>query len=273
MNPLQFLGGVAMEMGPSLVPLLLLGFVGLVASRASRTGRPLAWIFLVALAVFVFDRSKPYYTVAAFPPILAGAAVWIESRTAQRFQWIRVATIAYVLVGFAIAAPFAIPVLSAEHLIAYQERLGMRPSSGERHDMGPLPQFFADRFGWKELTQQVAGIVRRLPAGERDSCLIVTRNYGQAGALNYYGRAERLPVAVCQHNSYYLWGPGTEMPRVFVIVGQTRADLESTFDQVEEVARTHALLAMPYENDVPIWICHGLRMPLDEAWRRGRMYI
>jgi Dolichyl-phosphate-mannose-protein mannosyltransferase len=273
MNPLQFLGGVAMEMGPPMVPLLVLGLVALFTSRVLRTGRPLAWIFLVALAVFTFNRSKPYYTVAAFPPVLASAAVWIERFTARRLQWIRGVTVVYVLAGFAIAAPFAIPLLPVERFIAYQARLGMRIPSGERLDTGVLPQFFADRFGWKELTQQVASIVQNLPAGERDSCLLVARNYGQAGALNYYGRTHGLPRAVCQHNSYYLWGPGPGTPKVYLIVGQRREDLEAVFTEVEEVGRTGARFAMPYETGIPIWICRGLRIPLDEAWRRGRMYI
>jgi hypothetical protein len=45
------------------------------------------------------------------------------------------------------------------------------------------------------------------------------------------------------------------------------------FTEVREVARTGAPHAMPDETGVPIWICRGIRIPLDEAWRRGRHYI
>jgi len=31
--------------------------------------------------------------------------------------------------------------------------------------------------------------------------------------------------------------------------------------------------AMPYERRAPISICRGLKVPLEEAWRRGKHYI
>jgi hypothetical protein len=274
-RPLAFLGAVAMEMGPPLVPFLLAGLGALLFARPLRAGRPLAWIVLLTLAVFTFNRSKAYYTVAAFPPVMAGAAVWLETTTSRRFRWMRGAAVVWTVAGFAIAAPLAIPVLPVESLIAYQKRIGMRPSTGERLDVAELPQFFADRFGWRELTTQVAAIVRQLPPRDRDSCLIVARNYGQAGALHYYGRRTGLPRVVCQHNNYYLWGPGpgADRTRAYVIIGQTRADLEAGFRHVEEAGRTHARYAMPYETGVPIWVCRGLRIPLEQAWRQGRLYL
>jgi hypothetical protein len=62
-------------------------------------------------------------------------------------------------------------------------------------------------------------------------------------------------------------------PKVYVIIGQDREDLSAVFDSVQEAARTSAPYAMPDETGVPIWVCRGLRIPLDEAWRRGRTYI
>ena len=179
----------------------------------------------------------------------------------------------YTLASFAITAPFAIPILPIEKFIAYQHAIGIRPASGENRDTGELPQFFADRFGWEELTAQVAAVFEALPPDDRAACLIVADNYGQAGAINYFGPRLGLPRAVCQHNSYYLWGYGSVVPRVYLIVGQDRDDLESTFTEVREVARTKARYAMPDETDVPIWVCRGIRMPLEDAWRRGRMFI
>jgi hypothetical protein len=75
-----------------------------------------------------------------------------------------------------------------------------------------LPQFFADRFGWKELAGQVAGAVRSLPTEDRARCLIVADNYGEAAAINYYGRRYGIRAA-SQHNSHYLWGYGRNHPR------------------------------------------------------------
>ncbi len=173
----------------------------------------------------------------------------------------------------ALAAPFAIPMLPVDSFIAYQRALGMRPPSEERRDRGDLPQFLADRFGWPELAAQVASAVRSLPPEERARCLIVADNYGEAAAINYYGRRYGLPRAVSQHNNYYLWGYGTRTPAAYVIVGDNREGLEQGFTDVREVARTNAAYAMPDETGVLISICRGLRLPLDVAWRRGKHYI
>ncbi|HEU4929996.1 MAG TPA: glycosyltransferase family 39 protein, partial [Candidatus Krumholzibacteria bacterium] len=274
MGPLAYLGGVAMEMSPLLVPLYIAGLVALWFHPSLRRSRPLAWAFIMALAIFMLNRSKPYYTVAAFPPLIAACAVWIEWATRRpRLGWLVPTVAVYALASFAITAPFAIPILSVEKFIAYQDAIGIRPSSGENRDAAVLPQFFADRFGWEELTAQVAAVFEALPPDDRAACLIVARNYGQAGAINYYGPRLGLPRAVCQHNSYYLWGYGALDPLVYVIIGQDRDDLESTFTEVREVARTGARYAMPDETNVPIWICRGIRIPLAEAWERGRMFI
>ncbi len=274
MGPLAYLGGVAMEVSPLLVPLYIAGLVALLFHPALRRSRALAWAFILALAIFMLNRSKPYYTVAAFPPLIAACAVWIELTTRRpRKGWLAPTVATYAVASFVITAPFAIPILPIEKFIAYQDAIGIRPASGENRDSGELPQFFADRFGWEALAEQIAGIVDSLPAGERDRCLIVADNYGQAGAINYFGRRYGLPRAASQHNSYYLWGYGALDPLVYVIIGQERDDLESTFTEVREVARTGARYAMPDETNVPIWVCRGIRMPLAEAWERGRMFI
>jgi dolichyl-phosphate-mannose-protein mannosyltransferase len=273
LGPIGFLRGVMMEMGPLMAPWLVAGLIGLLAAPALRRGRPLAWMTLASLAVFTFNRSKPYYAVASFPPVIAGLAVLVESATERRARWLRALPVVFVVADFALVAPFAIPLLSVDSFIAYQRALGMRPPSGERRDTGELPQFFADRFGWSELAGQVAEAVRSLPAQDRARCLIVADNYGEAAAINYYGRRYGIPRAVSQHNSYYLWGYEPKSPAVYVIVGDRRESLERGFTEVREIARTNAPHAMPDETGVPIWICRGLTIPMDQAWRRGKHYI
>jgi hypothetical protein len=122
------------------------------------------------------------------------------------------------------------------------------------------------------MTAAVASVVASLPEAERRSVLIVTSNYGEAGAIDYYGRALGLPRAVSQHNSFYLWGPGRDGADVVITIGYSAADLVD-FASVTPAARIVAPLAMPYETEEPIHVCRGLRLPLAEAWRRGKRYI
>jgi hypothetical protein len=119
----------------------------------------------------------------------------------------------------------------------------------------------------------VAEAYRALSPQERASCMILGRNYGQAGALRHFGRALGLPPAVSQHNSFYLWGPGGDDFAVVLSIGQSREDLLEAFAEVSEVGRFDHPYAMPYERDAPIYLCRGWKLPLADAWRLGRLYI
>ena len=119
----------------------------------------------------------------------------------------------------------------------------------------------------------VASAYFALSPPERETCILLTRNYGEAGALNYYGRALGLPEAASQHNSFYLWGPGNWNARSVLAVGFDLDELRRTFEFVDEVTRARSEYAMPYEADLPVYFCRGWKIPLREAWIQGRMYI
>ena len=65
-----------------------------------------------------------------------------------------------------------------------------------------LNEAVAETVGWPELTRQVADVVSALPARERDSVVILTGSYGEAGAIDRFGPALGLPPAFSPHNSY-----------------------------------------------------------------------
>jgi hypothetical protein len=231
-------------------------------------------VFVTTFVVLAVQHSKPYYLGAALPMLLAAGAIAMEISTEARSRrWLRPAVLGVMVAGGALTAPLAIPVLPVETLIAYQRALGIRPTANEKNRLGLLDQHFADRFGWQELAAEVARIYSTLPADERARARIVTRNYGEAGAIDYYGRRYGLPAAVSQHNNYYLWGPGSGVPSVFIMVGWPTRDLASVFAQVEVAGRVESSYAMPFEARWPIHVCRGLRLPLNEAWRRGKMFI
>lgn len=168
----------------------------------------------------------------------------------------------------------AIPILPVEKLIAYQKALGAAPKQAENNALGALSQHFADRFGWREMTAAVAGAWESLSPEERRDAMIVGSNYGEASAIDYYGRALGLPPAVSQHNSFWLWGPGRSTPpSAVILIGYDAADVADTFERVDVAGRIDAPLAMPYETRRPILVGRGFKLALDEAWRRGRHYI
>ena len=274
LGPLEFFLAQLPEIHPLNALVWLPGLIFLLVSRAGRPWRALGIIYVAALVIFALQHSKPYYLGPAYPMLLAaGGVAWEAWSQAGRRAWLRPALCALLALGGAVVAPLVVPLLPVETLVAYQRALGAAPSAAENHSLGPLPQHFADRFGWREMTDAVARAYAALPIDERGSALIVASNYGEAGALNYHGRAHGLPRAVSQHNNFYLWGPGRADARVVITVGLPAEDLAEAFESVVPAARFESPWAMPYETRHPVHVCRGLRLPLDEAWRRGKSFI
>ena len=165
------------------------------------------------------------------------------------------------------------PLLPVQSFVAYSTALGMTPQAAERSRLADLPQFFADRFGWQELAEEVAGVYRSLPPHERESAAVLGRNYGQAASLEYHSREYDLPRVLSGHNSYWLWGHGELTGGVLIVIGDTREQLLRRFDSVELATVKRCDYCMPFENEVPIWICRGMKSSPEQLWEEIKMFI
>jgi len=178
-----------------------------------------------------------------------------------------------VVLGALPALPIAKAVLPADALISYLRATGMMPDSGERNALGALPQHFADQHGWEELARAVAKVRDSLPAEERERVCVFGQNYGEAGAIEYFGPDLGLSKAISGHNSYWLWGPGDCGREVWIVLGDDRETLETIFASVELAATFACGLCMPYQNDNPIWVCRGMKVESEPLWRSVRKFI
>ena len=170
-----------------------------------------------------------------------------------------------------LAAPLAAPVLPVDAYVRYANAAGIQPAPSERHQVGALPQFFADMFGWHELVEEVGRVARTLPSADRARAVVVARNYGEAGAINFLGRRAGAPLAISGHNNYWLWGPGPATRDVLLILGGRREDHDECGSLVQggTVACGNC---MPYENNQPVWICRDLKVSIEEAWQAAKSF-
>ena len=265
-TPWSFFTGQLTLMNPITLPIWIAGLVWLFRSR---THRALAWTFVALFALFVAMQGKVYYLSPAFPILLAAGALWLE-----RFN-IAVRSIAFALVAIAgiIIAPLALPILPVETFIAYSQRLGLAPPATETHRLGKLPQHYADMHGWPEMAATVARVYNNLTPEEKARCAIFGQNYGQAGAIDFYGPRYGLPKAISAHQNYFFWGPRGATGEIMIVMDDEKETLEQLFTHVEQVAVVHHPYAMPYENDQPVHLCRGLKMPMRELWPKIRKWI
>jgi hypothetical protein len=124
--------------------------------------------------------------------------------------------------------------------------------------------------GWRELADRVAVVERSLTPDQRAQAAIFTQNYGEAAAVDVFGD-HGLPV-ICGHNSYALWGSHGSH-NVLIIVGGEKADLERAFRDVRRVEVVRSPYAMPYENDLPIYVAKDPTPDFETIWRRAKFII
>lgn len=278
LSPAAFVAQQVLMVHPLALPLWLAGLGYFLFAPGARPYRFCGWIYVVLLALMLAERAKPYYLVPIYPLLLAGGALAVESWTREpRRHWLRPAYIVVLLIGGIVTAPLALPVLTPESFTRYVRWLhsdaSVRSSTAERAELAELPQYFADMFGWNELVDAVGRAYDSLPPQERDRAAIYAGNYGEAGAINFLGKARHLPDAVSGHNNYWLWGPGNRSGDVVIVVGASRAELQPLFATVEEVGRVQCRYCMPYENLRPVYICRGLKRPLPEIWPQLKHYV
>src|SRR5207245_3043198 len=86
----------------------------------------------------------------------AGAVTIENFLERSRQVWLKPALVALLIAGGAWFAPLVVPILPAEQLIAYIDKLPFKvPRSEHSHMRADLPQHFADQFGWEEMVAVV----------------------------------------------------------------------------------------------------------------------
>jgi hypothetical protein len=166
-------------------------------------------------------------------------------------------------------APVVVPVLSPDDFLAYTKYLPFKlPVMEHSHARAALPQWYSDQFGWKEIVDEAAVAWNRIPAAERPGCGIFAQNYGQAGAIDFFGRRYGLPPALSGHQTYFLWGPRNYSGNCLIVLDDSREALEGFFERVEYVGKS---ADNPYalERELPVFLCHGPKFgSLAELWPR-----
>ena len=271
---LDFLAGQAINLNPVNMLIWVPGLLFLLLGRDGRRYRVLGIIYLAAFAVLLANpHSKAEYLGPAYTMLFAAGGVAVERWASRGWRWWVPGTLAALsAVTSFLIMPFAVPVMPVETYVKYSAALGIKPSTPERNRLAELPQFYADMFGWEELARDVSAVYMSLPAEERSATVVYARNYGEAGALEYYAAKYPLPRVISTHNSYWFWGYPKEGLRTVIVLRGREEDYRKSCDEVTLAAVHTCRYCMPYENDMPIYVCRGLRVTPAEIWKRDKNF-
>jgi hypothetical protein len=274
MSPGQFFGAQVLLQHPLTLPLWLAGLAALLFHPTLKKYRFFGLAFIFLFLLFVAQRGKPYYLSPVFPLLLAAGAVVADRLAASKLgRGLRSTYAALLLIGGLVMLPMWVPLLPVESQIRYTRWIGLTPPRMERTRKTVLHQVYADRFGWQEMVADVARAYRSLSPEEQADCAIYTQNYGEAGAVDYFGKRYGLPKAISGHNNYWLWGTRGYSGKVLIIIGGRREDHLQAYEEVTLFAVHSHPYAMPYESDLPIWICRRPKVTLEQIWPRVRSYV
>jgi hypothetical protein len=265
-GPVAFILDQAMIMQPALAPLWILGVAWmLLGSQRSRLAA-FAWAFVFVIGAFIAAHGKNYYPTPVYPVAFAAGAVALE-RFCDRRPWraLRWVYATLVAVTGAVLAPLAAPILSPEVFLRYEAALGIKPPEFEHQNNGPLPQYFADEFGWEDMVREVARIYRTLTPAEQAETAIFANSWGDASAIDFFGPKYGLPRAISKDDSYWAWGPRDYTGKIVIVLHSDGTGDREHFASVVVAGRVQN----PYSRRdewYDIFLCRGLDQDLNHLW-------
>ena len=223
--------------------------LGRTGDERSAPFRPLAIAAITVVVGLAVAGAKLYYPAPLYLPLFAAGAVSLAEPVGRRRRTYAVATAMLVLL-----LPITLPMLPPAQLAT----------------IAPVFKEFGEMVGWEELAAQVEDAWTALPPDQRERTIVLTVNYGEAGAIERF--APDVPV-YSAHNSVWWWGPPPDAATDVIAVGYDLAFAAEHCEQVTELGT----VTNPFEleNDelgAPIVLCEGITEPWSTAWDDLRHY-
>ena len=280
LGPLAFVGAQVSQLSPFTALVWVPGLVGCFALPSLKPFRWIGLTYLLFLALMFALHAKDYYLAPIYPVLFAAGAVFWQARLLRRRPAARERLIGFpvlesvLMVTGLLILPMASPVLRPYTWSRYTHALHLVPNEQESSHASILPQFYADRFGWTQLTDLVVNSFHALSPADQQHVCIFASNYGEAGALDFLGRrAEpKLPPVLSGHNNYWLWGQhGCSGDLVIAVIHDTPEELHSKYHSVTVLGALDDPLAMSYEH-TRVYLLRHRRPDSPVNWNDEKFY-
>ncbi len=281
LGPLAFLWAQIAQLNPVNALLWVPGLIACLRSRSLAGFRWLGFTYVLFLALMFGLHAKDYYLAPIYPMLFAAGAVAWQARLADRrpaamhrLLGFPILTSVLALTGL-LLLPLASPVLRPYAWARYTQTLHLVPSEPETFKASILPQFFADRFGWDQLTRIVTAGYRQLPPADREQVCVFASNYGEAASIEFLGKQlePSLPPVLSGHNTYWLWGMrGCRGDELIAVVSDSPADLARRWSSVTVLGTMSDPLAMSFEHK-HVYLLRYPKTPHPLSWSAEKNYL
>ncbi|HTP01488.1 MAG TPA: glycosyltransferase family 39 protein [Anaerolineales bacterium] len=274
-TPLEYFAQQVLSLNPLALPLWLGGLYFVFFTKAGSPYRAFGWAYVFLYIFFMLQHAKFYWLSPMYPVLFAAGAYGLELLVQQRprLKWMQPTYIWTIAISGLLLVPFSIPILPVQAFLRYYAITGGRDAGkAENLTSSALPQNYADRYGWKEMVAVVKQAYDTLTPQEKAEACIFADNYGEAGAVDFYGAKLGLPHAISGQNSYYMWGPQGCTGKVIITINSDKQDLVGSFDSVEPGGQVKCQYCMPFENNAAVFIARGLKYPMEQVWPTVKNY-
>jgi hypothetical protein len=247
---------------PLSVPLWVAGLVLCLFSTSMKRFRPLGWMFVITFLLLLASRGRGYYIGPGYVMLFAAGAAWFEKWLASHTEKFRrlgsglAWTVLVIggLAGISIAKPVA-PINS---------QLWNITSS--------INDIYVEMIGWQDLTATVSRVYQSIPEEQKPGTIIYAENYGEAGALDLYGKSYGLPRIVSGSNSLWYRGYGDRDPQTVIALGVDYPDAEQVFRSckvVDKVTNSYGVKNEESTYHTAILVCREPRIPWKDIWAQS----
>ncbi|RKD90225.1 glycosyltransferase family 39 protein [Mangrovibacterium diazotrophicum] len=228
----------------------VIGFGVFLLIRKEKKYRFLAFTFLLIVIMLLLLHGKAYYTLGFYSILFALGGVALERYFKPGWQLF---CLAFALVILLPLLPFSLPMLGMERMAAYSKPTAEFTNRWEDGNVYALPQDYADMTGWKELGELVGKSWAALPDSVKTNTFIFAQNYGQAGAVNFYGAKYGCPRPICFNDEFLLWAPDSVGSKSLLYIDQDRGDIGFLYQNIQLLGEVQN----PYfrENGLKLYFC------------------
>lgn len=235
----------------------LTGLIGILFFKSEKRYRVFAWIFLVVVLLLLLTKGKSYYTLGVYSMLFAFGGYILEKHLSGKRKIAGYLVVGYSVLSSVFFIPLGLPLLPQEQMGKYCEAfsryISPAPMRNEQNGYYPIPQDYMDMTGWKELAELANVAYKRLDSLQQKQCILFANNYGQAGALDFYGKKYHLPSPICLNDSYIFWAPDSVNATNFIITDKQLGSIPELFNTFTEVGTIKNNYFR--ENGLKVYLC------------------
>lgn len=101
--------------------------------------------------------------------------------------------------------------------------------------------------------------------------MIISSDYGHAGALELYGLELGYPAVYATHNAFHTWGPPSDSVNTYIAVSIDTEEVKTLFESVETAGMVCCPDCTRPQRETPVYILRGPKFSMEKEWKRFKV--